>query len=38
MVALKEGLSLLMRRLSLTRNSKIVEEEVKMEKLLAVTG
>ena len=38
MVALKEGLSLLMRRLSLRRNSKLVEKEVKMEKLLAVTG
>ena len=32
MVALKEGLSLLMRRLSLRRGSKLVEEEFKMEK------
>ena len=38
MVALWENLSLLTRRLSLRRSSKLVEEEEKMEKLLGVTG
>ena len=38
MVALREGLSLLMRRLSLRRSSKLVEEGIKMEKSLGVTG
>ena len=34
MVALSEGLSLLMRRLSLRKSLKLVDEEVKIEKSL----
>ena len=36
MGALRKGLSLLMRRLSPRRSSKLVEEDVKMEKSLGV--